>query len=192
MSSSAQANLQIISRSAPALDLVKLSQNCTNPNLRGQCANNAIAIDGYIGDFAKELGNCVIVNQRIADLNEVLNTSTYITNIQKEKLNQMGGVLSDMVNQNMIAQQNYRLSDYRVNEAGFYGSFLLYGIFMINLIFISAAFFVMGKLSHNQFMTIVVTMVVIFTIAFLINIYGNYERRKTDWNKLRMGTFVAK
>jgi hypothetical protein len=191
MSSSAQANLQIISRSAPALDIVKLSQNCI-PNTTPSCVNNTIAIDGYIADFAKELGECVIVNQRIADLNEVLNTSTYITTIQKEKLDQMNGVLSDMVNQNMIAQQNYRLSDYRVNEADFYGSFLLYGIFMINIIFISAAFFVMGKLSHKQFMTIVVTMVVIYTIAVLIRIYGNHERRKTDWNKLRMGTFVAK
>ena len=104
----------------------------------------------------------------------------------------MSGVISDMVNQNMIAQQNYRLSDYHVNEADFYGSFLLYGIFMINLIFISAAFFIMGKLSHGQFMTIVVSMVVVYTIAFLIRIYGNHERRKTDWNKLRMGTFVAK
>jgi hypothetical protein len=188
--SSVQNNLNIIKNSAPALDLAKMANRTTTTEPTN--ASNSTVVQEYITDFSKELGDCVIVNQRIADLNEVVNTNTYITNIQKEKLDQMNGVISNMNNQNMIAQQNYRLNDYHVNEADFYGSFLLYGIFMINIIFITAAFFVMGKHSKNMFMTIVVTMIVIYTIAFLVRIYGNTERRKTDWNKLRMGTFVEK
>lgn len=183
-------NLQTIVNSTTSLDLNKLVAACplsTTDTIPVTCANNSIAFTGYVKDFNKQLGYCVIVNQRIADLNEVMNNSTYVTTLQKEKLGQMGEILASMVNQRMIAQQNYRLNDYHVNETLFYNSFLTYSIIVVNVIFILAGMFVLEKIDMTMFIGCVCALLAIFTIAFLVRVYGNSDRVHTDWTKINMG-----
>jgi hypothetical protein len=178
--------MQLLDTTGRKLDLVTMSKRC-DKGAGGECMNNTISMNAYISDFGQEIEKCITVNNRISDINEVINTTSYIGDIQQQKMDQMEDVLGNMMNQTLIAQQNYRLNDYHMNETNFYRSFLIYGIFVINIILILGALFIIEKLPKNIFIGVVCGLVGLFTIAFAIRIKENADRRKTDWSKLRMG-----
>jgi len=183
--SKTKISLESISQTAQATELVTLL-GCTTST----CTNNGPVLNGYLDQFGGRLVGAIADIERANDLNENANQATYIQDLQTEQINHMNGVISNMENQKMISQQNYRLSDYSINEARFYSTYAVYGIFTINLVFILAALFVMKKISQVMFMGCVVSLLLFYGICFVIQIYANAQREKIDWNHIRNGQYV--
>jgi hypothetical protein len=123
-----------------------------------------------------------------ASLNDIQTMSASLKNEYEQKYALLSREYNSSDRLKNRLRQEYKILDYNINASQFYTAFGKYALILVCVLFILGGLVLQGKLTTIACFKVSIGVIVLFTILFLLNVFTNMQRQKTNWNKFEWGT----